>query len=455
MSRVGRMLIAALALGPLGAAGQTTEPLTPERAIELARLGNPQYRAALNNLDLARPQARQAWGAFLPRVELGAGTTGSFLRQFIGTDDFGNPIENPNATTRYNSGSSQSLSVQVPLFEGGARFHQLGQARAQADALRWTAEAELLRATTAVERDFFEAQRQQELVGIENDLLEESRRDSDATQRLFRLAARTRSDVLGGELAVQQQESAVRVAEAEQAKALLRLRATLGNPEERFTDVAPVPLGIFDPAELDVDQLVARAVQNSATVRSAEASERASEAASKSARARRWPSLSLGGGLSRSAFGVDATSLFDLTPDDRSNGFLQLSVSIPLFQQFQTSFQIAQADIDRRNAAETTRQRRLETERDVRAALIDLGQAHERVESTARALEIAEERLRLVREEYRLAGKSFEDLQAALRSAGQARRDVVDGRYGFVEARISLEEALGSRIGAAGVEGSN
>jgi len=455
MSRVGLIVVAALMVLPGGATGQVAEPLTPQRAIELARLGNPLYRSALNSLDLAGPQARQAWGAFLPRLDVDAGTTGSFLRQLIGTDDFGNPIENPNATTRYNSGSSQGLSVQVPLFEGGARFHQLGQARAQADALRWTAEAELLRATTAVERDFFEAQRQQELVGIENELLGEAQRDSDATQRLFRLAARTRSDVLGGELAVQQQESAVWAAEAEQAKALLRLRATLGNPEERFTDVAPAALGIFDPAELDVAQLVAEAVQNNATVRSAEASERASEAASKSARARRWPSVALSGGLSRSAFGVDASSLFDLTPDDRSNGYLQLSVSIPLFQQFQTSFQIAQADVDRRNAAETTRQRRLETERDVRAALIDLVQAHQRVESTSRALEIADERLRLVREEYRLAGKSFEDLQAALRSAGQARRDVVDGRYGFVEARIALEEALGARIGAAGVGGSN
>ncbi len=437
---------------PTATAAQVTEALTAERAFELAREGNPQYRSALNSLDLAGPQARQAWGAFLPSLSIGANTRGGFVRQLVGTDDFGNPIPNPNAQTRYNSGSGQNLSVTIPIFEGGRRFHELGGTRARSEALRWAAEAELLRAISAVERDFFEAQRQQELVTLEEELLAEVRRDLDATQRLFRLAARGRSDVLGGELAVQQQELSVRNAEAERSKALLGLRATLGASAQRFESVAPVPLGIFDPESLDVETLVADAVRTNASVRGAEANEAAAVAASKGARARRWPSVTMSGGLSRAAFGPDGTSLFDLSPSDQSSGSLSVGISLPLFQQFQTSFQIAQADVDRRNAAETTRQRRLETERDVRSAWIDLVSARSQVESTANALDIADERLRLVREEYRLAGKSFEDLQAALRAAAQARRDGVNARYGFVNARIALEEAVGSRVVASATE---
>ncbi|MCA9738190.1 MAG: TolC family protein [Gemmatimonadota bacterium] len=439
------LLCALAAGGPPALAAQQPAPLTLEQALERARTGNPEYRAALNNLELTVPETRQAWGAFLPELSLSAGTNGGFVRQLVGTDDFGNPVANPNAQTRYNSGSRQGLSISMPLFEGGRRFHALGEARAAGEARRWTATAELVRVAAQVERDFFAAQRQQELLAIEEELLEENRRDLDATERLFALAAKSRSDVLGAQLAVRRQEVEVRSASGERAKALLSLEAAVGGAAP-VGAVAPAALDLFDPAALDIDALVERAVATSPVVRGAEAGQLASNASAAAARAARWPSVSLSGGLGRGTFGPDADALFDLTPDDQSQGSLELSLRIPLFSRFQTSYQIAQAEVASRNAQETTRQRRLEVERDVRQASIDLDNAYEQVQTTAQAQEVADERLRLVREEYRLAVKSFEDLQAAVREAAEARRAAVSARYDFVLARVALETAVGAPI---------
>ncbi|MEZ4414288.1 MAG: TolC family protein [Gemmatimonadota bacterium] len=440
------LLTAAPWLPSTAARLQAQTSLTLERALELAREGNPAYRSALNNLDLAVPETRQAWGAFLPSLNLSAGTSGGFTRQLVGTDDFGNPIPNPNAQTRYNSGSNQGLGLSVPLFEGGRRFHELGQARAAGEARRWTARAELLRVEASVERDFYTAQRQQELLAIEQALLDEVRRDLEATERLFALAGKSRSDVLGAELAVRRQDVQVRAAAGERDKALLGLQAAIGVPTQRVEAVDPTAVVLFDPSTVDVEGLVGQAVENHATVRSAAADEQASAAATSAARARRWPSLTLDGSLGRGTFAQDGEALFDLSPNDRSNGNLQLSLSIPVFRQFQTSYQIAQADVGLRNAQETTRLRRLEVERDVRSAWIDLMSASDQVEATRAAQDVAEERLRLVREEYRLAVKSFEELQSAVREDAQARRDALGARYDFVQARIAFEEAAGVRM---------
>ena len=83
---------------------EVTRPsLTLDRARALAMESNPGYRRALNDLTLQGPAERQAWARWLPSLTLSGGTSQSFVRQEIGTDDFGNPIPNPDAVTRWNS----------------------------------------------------------------------------------------------------------------------------------------------------------------------------------------------------------------------------------------------------------------------------------------------------------------------------------------------------------------
>lgn len=438
------------------ASGQEAQPATVielQTALSMAAEHSPRYRRALNTIQLAEPESRQAWGSFLPTLNASLGTSQFFRRETQALDFFGNPIENPQTETVFSSQSQQGLSLGVDLFRGGARFHELGQARAQGEARRSLGERELNAVLAGVHRQFLEAQKQRQLLGLEEELLAARQRDLEMTQRLFDLTTKNRSDLLGTQLEVETQRAAVRRVIGEYEKALLSLRTAIGDRDLLDIDVADTAPVTFDPATLDVEDLVERALSASPRVREVHATSRANQAALKGQRSTRWPSVSLNTFVGRSSFGLDQNALFDVNPED-FGGSIGLSFSIPLFQRFETSYQIATADATYRNSLEDLREMELQVEEEVRGRFLDLQTAWATLRQSATGQEIADERLRIVREEYRLAGATFEDLQAAIRTAAEARRTALEERYAFASALVDLYEAAGIVAREAGIEPS-
>ena len=430
--------------------GEPTTELTLQEALERAVATSPAYRQALNRMDLAGPQARQAWGGFLPNLNLSYGTNQNFRRETTAIDFFGNPIENPTTETVFSSQSSQSASLGIDLFQGGRRFHQVGQARAEAEVTRRAGERELNGVLAQVQRQFLEAQMQKALLEVEGELLAARERDLLLTTRLFELANKNRADVLGIEVEVEQQRSAMRRAEGDYRKALLALQTAVGDTEVRTMTVAGGAPSSFDPSVLDLEGLVAGAVVSSPRVLEATAATRSRRSQLDMNRSSRWPTVSLGSRIYRSSFAREQEALFDFSPND-FGGDIQLSVSIPIFQRFETSYQIAQASVEHRNAVETERLTELQVEEEVRGRFVDLETAWYTLQDGTRSQELADERLRLVREEYRLANATFEDLQGAVRTAAEARRTAVEQRYAFARALVDLYEAAGVVAQEAGL----
>lgn len=439
--------------GPGIDAQQAVPSLTLTDALERASIHSPDYRSAVAGMRLAGPQGRQAWGAFLPSLSLDLGTGGSFSRFEVAEDIFGNTVPNPEVVTRPSYASNQGISTTLTLFEGGKRFADLKAAGFRADSRGREAAAELVRVHAEVERAFIGAQRQEALLITEREVLEGRIRDREATQRLFGIASRTRADVLAAELGVQRQEREVALAESERDKSLLILVRVIGDPSLDSPTLAASEPELTDPSALNEEALVNAAVGDNPTVSRTAADLEASRAALSAARSARWPTLRLNGSLRRSAQRSNTAALFDVTPKDQTFGSVGLQITIPIFRQFQTSFQIAEAQVTLSQADETLRRVRLEKEEEVRSGLIDLRNAYQTAQINQRALEVAEERVRLVREEYRLAVKSIEDLLDAVDAAATARRDLVNSRYDYVTSRIDLEEAVGLPLTEAGTSG--
>lgn len=422
--------------------GQDAAVLTLREALERAVRFNPQYRQALNRMELEGPQRREALGAFLPDLSISYGTGQSFRRERTAVDFYGNPIQNQSVQTVSSSSSDQGASLGLELFRGGQRFHLYDQARAQARVDRLSARRDLNGILAEVQRHFLQAQRQRARLAVEEELLAARESDMQVTRRLFELATVGRSDLLGAELDLEDQRATITDYRGQAEKAMLALRRAIGDPALRVTDVEQQLPEPFDPASLNVEELVAAALQESPSVGAAEASRAVRRSQLGSAKASRWPTLSLTSGFSRGSFGSERTALFDWNPEDFA-GRLRLSVSIPLFRRFETSQQIASADIDLRNAGEEVRQAELEVEEQVRASYVDLETAWANMRQREIALEVASERLRIVQEEYRLATKSIEELRTAIREEAGAQRDAVDQRFVFAEALRALYEAAG------------
>jgi outer membrane protein len=453
-------LLAALVIVAAPASGQEAGaegPASPDsvpvlslsRALEIARIENPAYRRVLNTLSLNDPASDAAWGAFLPSLSFSAGTSQGVSRRTLTEDFFGRPIENPEVQTTWSSNSSQSLSMGMQLFQG-SNWYGLGQTRAQSLSRTRSADAAWVTLSARVEREFYQGQQLEALVRLEEDLLDDKARDLEVARRLYSLATNTRADVLASELDLQRQERAVEEARGRWETALLALKTTLGRPDFGEFRLEATPLEIFDPAALDVEALVALAGRDNPRVLQERANVDASAAGLSSSRSQRWPTVGLSASLGRSAFGADQEGLFRFNPSDTYSGSVALSVNWPIFQRLSTSYQIAQAQVGLDNAQETLRESRLEVERQVRERVIQLESAFRTVELNRASLALADERLRLAREEYSLGSRSYEELQIAVSQRDNAERDFLTAQYSFVAARINLEEALGQRLAEVG-----
>ena len=412
----------------------------------MARQNNPLLRQAVNELELTPAGMRAAWGAFLPDISLNMGTGVSLNRRLQAEDFFGNPIANPNVEWVTTSSSNQGLTAGLTLFEGGRRLHQRGAEHARGIARERRVEAALTETYARVANNFYETIRQSDLLELEMAILEGKRLDLESTRRLFELAVGTRVDVLAAELQVQQQERAVRLAENEHAKALLGLHAeiALADPGEFTTrGTLPVP---FDPEAVDEEALMSRALEQSPRLRQTRAELDVGRASLSAVRSARWPTLRLSTGFYQSAHGLEYAAALRPYSNDSRYASAGLSVSLPVFTGFSAERDITDAQVQLANAEQGVRQARLEIERDVRSRLIDLRGAWDSYRLAERSSEIAEERLRLAREGYRLTTITFSDLQLAIEGAANERRAAINARYDFAAARIALEQVVGGPL---------
>lgn len=447
---------ALLAALPLGAQEQgDTLVLSLEDALAIAQGANPAVLRAENDLGLNGPETRSTlFGQVLPSMTvnlLNTGYRGNLQRQ--GLDNLGRPLENPEASWIYTSSTQQGLSLNWNI--SGLSFLTARDRQSQSNAQR---ELALLSAQstlgTEVHRQYWDALEQQELLEVELALADARQRDLEAADRLYSLARATRVDVLQAELALEQQRSSIQQQRSAYEQALLTLRTTLGD-----TDLPPIRpesglVPVFDPSGLDEDVLVARALGDNPQIRSAEAGVEGARIGVSEATEWKWPSVSIAYNWYQYRQLEETEALFELGYDpDRVQSSFSVQVGLPFFNNyFQNKSQEAQARVALDNQRESLKETRLQTEQEVRSQLITLRNQRETLRLAERSLEIAEEALRLAREEYRIGTRTFEQLQDAVEQETTARRQVITSRYGFVDALIALESAVGGpvRAGAGG-----
>lgn len=433
--------------------GQESDPpvLTLAEALEIAGRSNPAVRRAMNELDLNEPALRASWGAFLPTLNFSLGTSAGFNRQTFAVDPLGRPIDNPQAEWITTSSSSQGVSSSLLLFDGGRRRNQMRVARAQAGTRTAAVDAELVTLRAGIERSYLAAVQQRVLLEVEEDLLAARQREMESTRRLFEVAMRDQVDLLGAELAVQQQERQVEQVRGEARKAVLALRSQLGDaslPEFQVPTVLP---DVLDPSGLDPGELVERALRSSPRVLQQGLAVGSARAGLSATRAQlRIPTVSLSGNFNRSEGGRDWDGFLNPNPSGSRTGGFSLGFQIPGFGGFSSYSQISQAEVTLRNAVETERQTRLQVEEEVRGRLIDLERGWRSLQLAERSLEVAERRLELTREKFLLATATFQELESAAQQAAQERRNLITERFNFATARIALEEAVGAPLHPGG-----
>jgi outer membrane protein len=417
-----------LAVVPAGAQERVDVParLTLEDAIAIARERSPEL-------------------AFLPTLTAQLAFAGSDTRTVTGQDDYGKPVELPQAISFQGSSSNQGLYTSLTVFNGLRSFRTYGAAKASytaADEYRLSVQTQVDAETT---RRFYDAVRTRQLITLEERLLQSAREQRDNTARLFRTASATQEDLLGAESDVASQELQLARTQGDADKALLAVREQLALVEPIAFEVEGELPPAWDPASLNADSVVALALRVHPDMARLDAAARAAHLRASAASGGYWPTVRLGASLTRSLNAGSYDALFNFNPQNRTLGF-SISMDWPLFQGFQTRAQVSQASADALNAEESVRAGQLARDREVRAALIDLENAYQGVAIAERAADLSNERLRLSRERYAIGGISFSNLQIVIDRAAQAERQVINARFSFAASAVALNERVGQPI---------
>jgi outer membrane protein len=448
-SHLRLVLVASLAAAPaLNAQTPTdTVPLTLDQALRSAAENNPTYRRALTEVGTARADVRRARGSFLPSLSLSMTANAGFSRSVSATGPFGEPLESPEVLISEFSSASQSLSLgQVVLFDGGQRQRDLRAARAGEAAVGARVEGAELTVRADVSRRYWTAVRTDLTIRLEEQLLASARDRLEVTRALVRVGVRGPIDVLSAEVTVAEQEQALERARGEARVAQLDLRQAMGVMDDAWLRLTDEPIAMFDPSSLDAGTLVRRALAAHPRVQRVDFGITQAENRLAAARATRWPRLAVGASVGRSqTFRNPVTGFYSLNPDNRSAG-LNLGLSFPLFNGYQTAYQLQSARANRDAAHEDARAERLAVEREVRGALVDLDNAYRAAVNAERTVGLNRRRLQLAQEQYRVGALTLTDLTDAVERAARAERDALRTRFEFASAHATLEERLGAPV---------
>lgn len=415
------------------------QQLSLQDAILIARENNPGFRKTRDDAFVADAEIRRSYGALLPSLNARLDFTGYSSSRVTGENDYGQPVRLPQAIAFKGSSAQQGLSLGMTLFDGGAAFREIGAARAQAAAVDARIYAEATRLEGEVTRQYYAALRASRLIGVEKRLLASAQERLERTEKLLRVAGSSPIDLLGARADVASQEQAVARAETEARKQALLLNELMGRSGDADFQLASDLPAVFDPARIGRAAILQNALLRSPVIHEADARARTASKRTSAAHAARFPVISANAGFGRSMSLSSYDALFELNPQNRGFSF-GMGASIPLFNNFRTSLAIAQAAAAAAEARQDVRAARLRVERQVRSALLDLENSYRLLQLAERKAALSRERLELAQEQYRNGGMSFTELQNVIDRTASAEREVVDARFGYVNARSFLEE---------------
>jgi outer membrane protein len=333
----------------------------------------------------------------------------------------------------YNTG----IGASVQLFNGGRRFFDVRQAKAQDAAAEVGILNEEFQATLNAKAQFFNvlAAREQELAAAAQ--LEQAEQQRRTSVALARARQTTRSDSLRAEIQLRNAQLAVADARntLEVSNASLTRAVGLDQPvtaDPAASDTLTETLSLAD-AEL------ATMAEHGPLVRQSESLLRAARAANTA----HWADYLPSANLSYNRSGNTSDADFTIPDNLRYTGALRVSLSVPIFDQFQREERHVTTDVAEENALASLRDARLAAREGLVRWLGTYRVAGERVQAQIATVEAAQEDLRVQQQRYAVGGSTLLDVLASQTQLNNARRDLIQARLDQRVAKAQLEALVG------------
>src|SRR5437660_2262206 len=480
-----------LAVCPVLAVCQRTVPanLSLADAVTLARANNPLYRQAINDRAPAAWGVRSAWSTMLvPSVSAsgGIGYAGPGQQTFL-TSNFSQSVS--TVSSSYSVGLDWSLSGQT-LTQPGLRKAQLSAADADVAG----AETNLV---TTVTQQYLTVLQARDNAEVARQQLQHDEEFQKLAQARYDVGRASLIDVRQAQVARGQAEVVLLRARTAVQVEKLRLFQQIGVSAP--VDLATVQLTdtfTVQAPTWQLNDLLTMAEQQNPSLKALRERERAAGWGVKAATSSWGPSVSLSAGWSgftqklsdinptiaaaHASASADSTKCeyansawynssssqpqmnctqyyFNPATEqafrDQNNRYpfhftpqpfqARLTLSIPLWGNFQQPLQVSQAKAQQQDLQESVRARGLQVQTDVSQAYLTLQTAFQTIAIQDTNRTAAREQLQLATERYRVASGTFFELLDAQVAALRAETDYINAGYDYHKALAALEAAVG------------
>ncbi len=428
------MILAIVALLQIGAAGpqprvvaeDSIPQVTLEQALQAAARLDPNYVAALGQINDAKWVRRSAYAVFvLPSVSVSTSLTKA-SRQFfnLGTGSLTNQLVDGRIEARYD------------LFRGGSKLAELVRARAEVESAKANEVQARFGTAFVTESDFYDVLAEKELVRVA----------SERVGRAEEQFAVARARVIAG--AAVKTDSLQLLLELTRASVdLLRQQASLKVAQVELGRRVGIPgpvdarlLNSIVSAELSIneDSAIAEALARGPDYRIATADERAAAAALKAVYGAYLPQVS----LFASFQGFDESFI----PSATTRAVWGFQVNLPIWNNGQRQIAVARARTNRDIAQAVRRDTELAVRRDVVQAYQAYNTARASAELARQAVAVAQENLDVQETRYRAGATNILDLLSGQVSLSEAQAGLVQAIYSTRLALAGLEAILGRRL---------
>ena len=350
----------------------------------------------------------------------------------------------PSSSLGPTRASDLRIVLTQPLLRGfgpNATYFALRNSRRSRQAQERTYELARQRLTVQVTSAFYDVIQQRQLLSVAGQSLRRSEDLMRASEARLQVGLVSKLDVYRAELQASQAREAMVRSQANLESAQERFRSLLGlSPIDALEpEAAELPDDTGEPLE-PLQVLMDRALANRLELR--ETSDQVEDARRTASLARQnlLPQLDLNVGFTKAGFGPTYADAFDAA-DSRFN--VSVSTSYPLERSSDRANQaLAQLELDAR--VRTLRQRRIDVETEVRAAVRELERIRKSVELQRKAVDIARQQRRLATLRYQRGLGSNFDVVDAEGSLVLARSALVGLLTACQVARVELLRATGT-----------
>lgn len=415
-----------------------------DEAVRIALDQNTNIKRAQSSARQAGTTVQTEWMDFAPNLSFSSGAS-----RFVGRNF--NEIEG-EVVTQSTDQFSVSTSSSLTLFNGFENVASLRQAQDQAHSSELGLQRTRREVVSTVMDQFIALVQNREIIRVREEQVQAQRQSLRQIREFVQAGSRPTSDLYTAQADLADAEQQLLAARRDLEVSKTQLIQTLQlNPRDAYDFQVPdLQSDSLGAATYDLSTLIDEAFQNRLDLQAARAEKRAAEHGIRVARSSYYPSVSISGG-----YGTDWSSRARPVPgeqgspglidqfDRNRSGSVRLSLSFPIFQRFQRSAQVEQAQVQAQNAQYALQDQRQTVALQVRQAYLDYRNARQQLQAATKRLRAAEQARTAARERYNLGSADIVELQNAIRDYVEAASQQVRARYNLIYQQERIQYTVG------------